>query len=33
MKTSRFTEIQIVTVLHEWDAGAKTAELASILFT
>lgn len=27
MRKSRSTEAQIVTVLHEWDAGAKTSEL------
>ncbi len=27
MKKSRFTAAQIVAVLHEWDAGAKTADL------
>lgn len=27
MKKSRFTEAQNVAVLHEWDAGAKTADL------
>ena len=26
-KRSRFTEAQIVAVLHEWDAGAKTVDL------
>jgi len=28
-KTSRFTEALIVAVLHEWDAGAKTADCRS----
>jgi putative transposase len=27
MRQSRFTEAQIVSVLHEWDAGAKTSDL------
>ena len=27
MRTSRFSEEQIVGILHEWDAGAKIAEL------
>ena len=27
MRKSRFTETQILAVLHEWDAGAKIPEL------
>ena len=27
MKKSQFTEVQIVQVLHEWEAGAKVADL------
>ncbi|MBL0891402.1 MAG: transposase [Gemmatimonadaceae bacterium] len=27
MRKSRFTEAKILAVLHEWEAGAKTAEL------
>jgi len=27
MKKSRFSEAQIVAVLHEWDAGAKVVDL------
>jgi putative transposase len=27
MRNRRFTEAQIVAVLHEWEAGAKTSDL------
>jgi putative transposase len=27
MRMSRFTDAQIVAVLHEWDAGLKTSDL------
>ena len=28
MKKSRFSEVQIVAVLHEWDAGARVVDFA-----
>jgi putative transposase len=28
MKKSRFSEVQIISVLKQWDAGAKPAELS-----
>ena len=27
MKKSRFSEVQIVAVLHQWDAGARVVDL------